>query len=71
MAAQVGCLGRHHHQVPGSHRDLVVAAGAEVGLFGFVGLYGPHLEVLPPAYLGNSAHATSKAMATNAAATIT
>ena len=46
MAAEVGCLPGHDHEVAGAGRDVLVAAGADVTLGGLVGLDAPDLDVV-------------------------
>jgi hypothetical protein len=65
VAAQVGCLERHHDHVPESLRDVLVATRAQVCLH--------RLERVNPAdlYLGISAHSTRASVMATAAATST
>ena len=46
MAPQVGLVDGHGHDVACPGRYLLVAAGAEVGLPGLVGLDSTHLQAL-------------------------
>src|SRR5262249_52893243 len=68
---------RHHHLVTEAGRDLVIAARAAIRLHGLVRLHVLDLDVvvlgLPPVRRvcqPNTAHSTSAAITTNAAATI-
>ena len=65
VPAQVGIVEGHHHDVADPEPDLVVAAGAEVGLGGLVRMDAPYL------YRGISAHRISASATAKAASTYT
>lgn len=69
VAAKVGRLGRHHHNVAQPRKDVLLAAGTDVGLLGLEGLDAPDLD--RSVQRGISAHNNSPATTTTAAATIT
>ena len=56
MPPQVNGLGRNGHEVSGAGRDVAIAARAEVGLGGLVGLDHPHLGVGPEVMLRALGH---------------
>ena len=45
VAALIGSPSRDHHQVPQARRYLLLAARADVGLAGLIGVDDPHLDV--------------------------
>lgn len=66
MAAQVGGVLRHHHEVPGTRFDGVFTAGALIALAGRIWLYeGDDL------YPESRAHKTNPAVTARAATTMT
>ena len=70
VPAQLRLQPGHHHQVADAHGDLLVAPGARVRLAGLVGLHPPDLEVEVAAGVYRTAHSTSAAHTSRAAATI-
>jgi hypothetical protein len=69
VAAEVGGVEGHHHHVADAHADLLVAARAEIGLAGLVGLDRPDLDLV--VQRGIDAHSNSTATTRKAAATKT
>jgi hypothetical protein len=67
VPTQVGSLGRHDDQVPGTGLDPLVAPWTEVALDRLVGLDAPDLDV----YLGIRAHRSNTPVTARAAATST
>lgn len=63
VPAQVGSVERNDHQVHGAREDVLVAAGAEVGLEGLVGLDPADLDLY-----GLNAHSRSNSVTARAAA---
>jgi hypothetical protein len=71
VAAEVGRLGRDGDEVADPRLDVVVAAGAEVGLDRLVGLDAADLDVPVDPDHPRNPHSTSATTTTMAAATIT
>jgi hypothetical protein len=71
MASEIGRFPWDHHQVAGPRSDVVVATGAQVGLGRLERLDPPNLDVGVEPRHPKSAHASSTAITTKAATTIT
>lgn len=70
MAPELGLVDGHDHEVAHPLGDLLVAAGAEVGLAGLERVDPPDLD-LPLVYLGIRAHSRRPIVTAKAAATST
>jgi hypothetical protein len=66
MAAQIGGLDRHHHEVSRSWTDRVSAARAPVGLQGAVGVHHPYLDLETEVRIDGSRRTHRRAQSTNA-----